>query len=306
VSEPVRPRVAAIIPVLDEEGAIGHVVAAIPRDLVDAIIVVDGGSRDRTVAEAAAAGARVIAAQGRGYGRACRQGTEAAIEDGAEILVFLDGDGGDRPERIPDLVGPILNRGFDFVIGSRSRGERQPGSIGRHQLAAGYLIGAAIGLLYGVRYTDMCAFRAIRAESLARLGMRELTYGWNLEMQMRAVAAGLRILEMPVPAGRRLAGRSKVAGSVGGTVRAGLRILATFVRVALSKPSPLVGGRGEGEGAAWLGLSGRATPADDSRAAPTAAPNGAGSATTAMSAPDGAAGPPASRFRSTSGRSPPA
>jgi glycosyltransferase involved in cell wall biosynthesis len=230
-----RPRIAAIIPVLDEEGAIGPVLAAMPRDWVDEIIVVDGGSRDRTVAVAGAAGATVIVERERGYGRACARGAAAAVAGGAEILVFLDGDGGDRPEAIPSLVQPILEDEDDFVIGSRIRGERERGSMGAHQALAGRLIGAAIGFLYGVRYSDMCAFRAIRASALTRLGMREMTYGWNLEMQMRAARAGLRIIELPVPHGRRLAGHSKVAGTLRGTVKAGLRILATFARIACER-----------------------------------------------------------------------
>jgi glycosyltransferase involved in cell wall biosynthesis len=226
-----KARVAAIIPVLDEEGAIAAVLAATPRAWVDQVIVVDGGSRDRTVAEARAAGAMVLVEQERGYGRACAKGAAAAIEGGAEILVFLDGDGSDRPEAIPSLVQPILEDRHDFVTGSRTRGPRERGSMGAHQALAGRAIGAAIGLLYGVYFTDMCAFRAIRAAALQRLGMREMTYGWNLEMQMRAARVGLRILELPIPYARRLAGRSKVAGTFRGTVRAGLRILATFTRL---------------------------------------------------------------------------
>jgi len=228
--EPVKSRtarIAAIIPVLDEEGAIGPVLAAMPRGWVDQVIIVDGGSRDRTIAKARAAGATVLVERERGYGRACAKGAAAAIEEGAEILVFLDGDGGDRPEAIPSLVQPILEDEQDFVIGSRTRA-----SIGAHQALAGHAIGAAIGLVYGVRFTDMCAFRAIRAAALSRLGMREMTYGWNLEMQMRAARTGLRILELPVPHGRRLAGKSKVAGTFRGTIKAGFRILATFVRIA--------------------------------------------------------------------------
>jgi len=225
-------RIAAIIPVLDEEGAIGPVLAAMPSGWVDEIIVVDGGSRDRTVAEACAGGARVLVERARGYGRACARGAAAAAEAGAQILVFLDGDGSDRPEAIPRLVQPILADEHDFVIGSRTRGVRERGSIGFHQALAGRAIGAAIGFLYGVRYSDMCAFRAIRTAALERLDMREMTYGWNLEMQMRAARAGLRILELPVPYGRRLAGQSKVAGSLRGTLKASIRILATFARIA--------------------------------------------------------------------------
>ena len=189
----------------------------------------DGGSRDATVARARAAGAEVIDA-GRGYGRACLAGAVAA--ENSDVVVFMDGDGADDPTAIIDLVAPIRLGLFDFVIGSRARGRREAGSIAWHQLLAGRLAGLGMRLLYGARYTDMCAFRAIRRDALLALGMLELTYGWNLEMQMRAARAGLRILEIPVDYRRRSGGDSKVAGSLSGTLRAGARIVATFVRVA--------------------------------------------------------------------------
>jgi glycosyltransferase involved in cell wall biosynthesis len=235
VNDKQPPRIAAIIPVLDEEGAIGRVVAAIPRDCVDEVIVVDGGSRDRTVAEARGAGATVLVEIQRGYGRACARGAALAVANGAEVLVFLDGDGGDQPEAIPRLVQPIVEDKYDFVIGSRTRGAREKRSMGAHQALAGRVIGTAIGALYGVNYSDMCAFRAIRVDAFNSLGMREMTYGWNLEMQMRAARRGLRILELPVPHGRRLAGKSKVAGTFRGAFKAGFRILATFARVAAER-----------------------------------------------------------------------
>jgi len=224
-------RVGVVIPTLDEEESIGPVVAAIPRDVVDEIIVVDSGSRDRTIERAYAAGATRVIEAGRGYGRACHAGALAA--EGCDILVFLDGDGSDRPELIPTLLAPILAGTHDFVIGSRTRGERESGSMSLHQVAAGYGAGAAMRLLYGVRYTDMCAFRAIRRDILMRLGMREMTYGWNLEMQMRAARTGLRILEIPVAHRRRIGGASKVAGSLSGTMKASTRICLTLARVAL-------------------------------------------------------------------------
>jgi glycosyltransferase involved in cell wall biosynthesis len=226
-----RPRTALVIPTLDEEEAIAGVIATVPRDLIDEIIVVDSGSADRTVERARAAGARVLTLRERGYGRACRTGAEAAGD--CEIIVFLDGDGSDRPELIPHLIEPIAANRSDFVIGSRSRGAREPGSMTPHQLLAGRIIGAATRLLYGVRYTDMCPFRAIRRDALMRLGMREDTYGWNLEMQMRAARAGLRILEVPVAHRRRAGGVSKVSGTLRGTLKASWRILATFVCIAL-------------------------------------------------------------------------
>jgi glycosyltransferase involved in cell wall biosynthesis len=225
-------RTAVVIPTLNEEAAIGGVVQALLRQGVDRVIVADGGSTDATTASARDAGADVIDA-GRGYGRACLAGAEAAQH--AEIIVFMDGDGADDPASLAALVAPIRDGRFDFTIASRARGEREPGSIGAHQLAAGWVAGLAIRGLYGVRYTDMCAFRAIRRDRLLALGMREMTYGWNIEMQMRAARAGLRILEIAVPYRRRAGGESKVAGSLRGTVRASARIIATFIRVAFGR-----------------------------------------------------------------------
>jgi len=221
--------VVVVIPTLDEEQSIADVVRSLPRAIISRVIVADGGSRDATAARAKAAGAEVIDA-GRGYGRACLAATIAA-ED-ADIVVFMDGDGADDPDSIGRLVEPIRSGRYDFVIASRARGNREPGSIAWHQLAAGRVAGWGMRLLYGVRYTDMCALRAIRRNALMQLGMRELTYGWNLEMQMRAARAGLRILEIPTDYHRRRAGNSKVAGSLIGTIRAGVRILATFARVS--------------------------------------------------------------------------
>ena len=225
--------VCAIIPALDEAGAIGPTVASLPREWVGTVVVVDGGSRDATVAEARAAGAEVLTDVGRGYGRACAAGAERARSLEATVALFLDGDGADAADEAGRIVAPVLDGRADFVLATRTRGQRERGSMGAHQVFAGLLIGRAIGLLSGVRYTDMCAFRAIRLDALARLGMREMTYGWNLEMQMRAAHAGLRIQEVPLPYRRRIAGRSKVSGNLRGTVRAGARITQTLLRVAV-------------------------------------------------------------------------
>ncbi|TMK20289.1 MAG: glycosyltransferase family 2 protein [Alphaproteobacteria bacterium] len=237
--EAASDRVVVVIPTLDEEQSIADVVRGIPRAIVSRVIVADGGSRDATAARAKAAGADVIDA-GRGYGRACLAATMAA-ED-ADIVVFMDGDGADDPRSIVELVEPIRSGGCDFVLGSRARGRREAGSIAWHQLVAGRVAGWGMRLLYGVSYTDMSALRAIRRQALLELAMRELTYGWNLEMQMRAARAGLRILEIAVDYRRRRGGNSKVAGSLVGTMRAGARIIATFARVA-SETSPWRRGR---------------------------------------------------------------
>jgi glycosyltransferase involved in cell wall biosynthesis len=229
-----RAPVAVIIPTFNEAESIGAVVAALPRELVDRVIVADGGSTDGTRERAQAAGAQVIAV-GRGYGLACLAGARAA---NADILVYMDGDGADDPAAIAALIAPIESGECDFVIASRARGKREPGSMAWHQLVAGRVIGALLGLVYGVRYTDMCALRAIRRDVLLQLGMREMTYGWNLEMQMRAARAPLRVREVPVDYRCRIGGQSKVAGSLSGSLKAGARILATFARIALERGRP--------------------------------------------------------------------
>jgi glycosyltransferase involved in cell wall biosynthesis len=201
--------------------------------VVDEIIVADSSSSDGTAAIAQAAGARVVTLSERGYGRACAAGA-AAADAACGIILYLDGDGADRADLAGILVGPILAGTHDFVIGSRVRGEREPGSMSWHQVLAGRLAGWIVSALYGVRYTDMCAFRAIRRDALDRLGLREPTYGWNIEMQMKAARDGLRILELPVPYRRRAGGSSKVAGSFRGSVRAAWRITLTVARVTMA------------------------------------------------------------------------
>jgi glycosyltransferase involved in cell wall biosynthesis len=211
----VTDRVAVVIPTLNEAESITGVISGIPRMLVDEIIVADSMSDDGTATIAAAAGA-------------------AAAQAECGIIVFMDGDGSDRADLMPLLLAPIQAGTHDFVIGSRVRGVREKGAMSWHQVLAGRLLGGAIGVLTGVRYTDMCAFRAISRDALERLLLREMTYGWNIEMQMQAARAGLRILEIPLPYRRRAGGHSKVAGSLRGSLRAGWRIGVTFVRVAMS------------------------------------------------------------------------
>ncbi len=227
--------VSIVIPTLNEVAAIGAVIREIPRAYAGDVIVADSGSNDGTQAAARAAGARVLDA-GRGYGRACARGAEAA-DPASRVIAFLDGDGADRGDLVADIAGPVVAGVQDFVLASRTRGSREPGSMLWHQVLAGRLAGLGIGALTRVRYSDMCAFRAIDRVALARLRLREMTYGWNIEMQMQAARAGLRIAEVPLPYRCRAGGASKVAGSLEGTLRAGGRIVSTFVRVAAS-PRP--------------------------------------------------------------------
>jgi glycosyltransferase involved in cell wall biosynthesis len=231
-----KPWVSTVIPALNEEEPIAGVVRTIPRDTTDEIIVVDNGSTDRTAERARAEGAHVVHEPRRGYGRACRAGVQAASPQ-SEVLVFLDGDGSDPPELMPRLLAPIAAGTHDFVIGSRTRGQREVGSMNLSQLLAGRAAGLILRALYGVSFTDMCPFRAIRRDALEKLGMREETYGWNLEMQIRAARAGLRILEVPVNHRRRTGGKSKVSGTVSGTIRGGARILFTLFRVTCTGKS---------------------------------------------------------------------
>jgi glycosyltransferase involved in cell wall biosynthesis len=226
-----KAKVSVVIPALNEAEPIGAVVRAIPGEIAGEIIVVDNGSTDATAEVAREAGARVVVEARRGYGRACCAGVDA-VGDGCEIVAFLDGDGSDCPELLSRLVDPIVEGQYDFVIGSRTRGRREKGSMNFQQLFAGRLAGLLMRALYGVSYTDMCPFRAIRRGALLKLKMCEETYGWNLEMQMKAARAGLRILEVPVDHRRRAGGESKVSGTLSGTFLAGARILYTFARIA--------------------------------------------------------------------------
>jgi glycosyltransferase involved in cell wall biosynthesis len=228
-------RISVIIPALNEEEPIAAVVrACLTTGLPDEVIVVDNASTDRTAERARGAGARVVAEPAPGYGRACAAGVRALSPD-CEVVVFLDGDGSDCPEFMGRLIEPVIRNEQDFVIGSRTRGNREPGSMNFQQVFAGRIAGFLLRLLYGVRYTDMCPFRAIRRDALEGLGMKEQTYGWNLEMQMRAARARLRILEVPVDHRCRTGGESKVSGTLRGTFVAGTRIVATLVRVAIER-----------------------------------------------------------------------
>jgi glycosyltransferase involved in cell wall biosynthesis len=231
------PGITVIIPTLNEADAIKGVVAELPRDIVSEIIVADSGSTDGTADIARAAGAKLLALTERGYGRACAAAAKAA-DPASDILVFMDGDGADRADLIAQLVAPIRAGAQDFVLAARTKKLRETNAMSVHQVFAGWSLGLAIGAVTGTRYTDMCAFRAIRRDALETLPMREMTYGWNIEMQILAARAGLRILEVPLPYRRRAGGESKVAGSLRGTIRASTRIITTFFRVILQPPIP--------------------------------------------------------------------
>jgi glycosyltransferase involved in cell wall biosynthesis len=226
------PVVSAIIPCLDEEAAIGQVVTAVLAQNVNEVVVVDGASRDRTAERAEAAGARVVVEPRRGYGLAIQAGI-AAVRDDADILIFLDGDGSDPAEFIPYLVSPIVAGQAVFVLGSRVRGSREPGSLAPQQLFAAHVGRLLLRLAYGASFTDLSPFRAIRRDELRHLGMKEETYGWNLEMLMRVAAARLPALEIAVGQRRRIGGVSKVSGNLIAGVKAAWSISTTFVRLAL-------------------------------------------------------------------------
>lgn len=228
-----RPAViSAIIPCLDEEAAIARVVASVFAQDVSEVIVVDGGSLDKTVDEATGAGARVIVEPRRGYGRAIQAGI-AAVRKDTEIVVFLDGDGSDPVEFIPDLLSPIVAGQVVFVLGSRVRGARERGSLMPQQVIAAHVGRLLLRLFYGARFSDLSPFRAIRRDVLDRLGMSEMTYGWNLEMLMRVSAADLPAMEVAVGQRRRVGGVSKVSGNFVAGMKAAYSMAVTFVRLAL-------------------------------------------------------------------------
>ena len=220
------PRVALLMPALDEQQALARLLDELPRERYARLLVVDNGSTDGTAAAARAGGAQVISEPRRGYGQACLTGL-AALGGDADIIVFMDADGSDVPAEAERLLEPILRGEADLVIGSRALGRAEPGSMTWPQRWGNRLSVWLVRLLFGHRYTDLGPFRAIRRESLEELGMRDTNFGWTAEMQVKAVLRGLRVQEVPVSYRRRV-GRSKISGTVSGVLRAGAKIIWTI------------------------------------------------------------------------------
>jgi glycosyltransferase involved in cell wall biosynthesis len=223
--------ILVIIPAFNEENSVGNVVRDIPAELVDEVVVVNNNSNDQTAVEAARAGATVIDEPIQGYGRACLRGITYAQnrQQKPDIVVFIDADYSDYPGEMTALVAPILSDKADMVIGSRALGHRQRGSMTPQQVFGNWLATTLLRWLYGVRYTDLGPFRAIRFASLMALNMQDKTYGWTVEMQLKAAKQGMRIMEIPVSYRKRI-GFSKISGTVKGTVLAGYKIITTIFK----------------------------------------------------------------------------
>jgi len=226
-----RPKIVVIIPAFNEEQSIRKVIEHIPTDWVDEVVVVDNNSNDRTRLEAEEAGATVLSQPIQGYGNACLKGIEyvKGLESTPDIVVFMDGDFSDYPEELPIVVGPIIDQDMDMVIGSRALGDRQSGSMTPQQVFGNWLATTLLRLFYGVKYTDLGPFRAITFEKLLQIGMKDRTYGWTVEMQLKAAKYKLNTCEVPVNYKKRI-GFSKVSGTLKGTIMAGYKILWTIFK----------------------------------------------------------------------------
>ncbi len=223
--------IKVVIPAYNEENAVGKVIEAIPKELVSEIIVVNNASTDRTEVVASSKGATVLSETRQGYGSACLKGLDylSTSKTDTDIVVFLDADYSDHPEEMPKLVQPIQSGEYDFVVGSRALGKRDDGSMTFPQIFGNWLATTLLNIIYGANFTDLGPFRAIRYSSLKKLGMRDTTYGWTVEMQLKASKHELRCLEVPVSY-RVRTGKSKISGTVKGTVMAGYKILFTIFK----------------------------------------------------------------------------
>jgi glycosyltransferase involved in cell wall biosynthesis len=222
--------ITLIIPALNEAACIAPLLAELPAGLVEELLIVDNGSTDDTAGVARRAGARVIVEPRRGYGYACAAGVAAASGD---LLAFMDGDGSFVPSELAALLAPLLDGSADLVLGTRMRGGMAAGAMPPHQRFGNQLVARLMYRLYGLRLTDLGPFRVIRRDLLNTLDMREMTYGWPVEMIVKAARQGARIVELPISYRPRSAGESKVGGTVHGTLLATYRILRTTFRYAL-------------------------------------------------------------------------
>ncbi|WP_204356527.1 glycosyltransferase family 2 protein [Arcticibacterium luteifluviistationis] len=220
-----------IIPAFNEALSIDKVIAEIP-DFVEEVVVVNNNSSDHTAQAAKDAGATVLDEPRQGYGYACLKGIEYLKNKNPEIVVFLDADYSDYPEELTDIIAPILNQNMDMVIGSRNLGNKEPGSMTPQQIFGNWLATTLIKLFFKVSYTDLGPFRAIKYQSLVDLAMVDQTYGWTVEMQLKAAKKGLKVTEVPVKYRKRI-GKSKVSGTVKGTILAGYKILSWIFKYAL-------------------------------------------------------------------------
>lgn len=228
---PSKPRISVIIPVFNEQNAIQQVIGDIPKDMISEIIVVDNGSTDQTAHLAASMGTRVIPETRKGYGWACLAGIAALNQP--DIVVFLDGDYSDHPNEMPSLIAPILENRADLVIGSRVLGQREKGALLPQARLGNWLATRLIHFFYGANYTDLGPFRAIRYSALQVLQMQDKTFGWTVEMQVKAAKQGLKTEEVPVRYRKRI-GVSKITGTVKGTIKAGWKILFTIFKYRLT------------------------------------------------------------------------
>ena len=229
-------RIVVIIPALNEELALPKVLEEIPVSLVEEVIVVDNGSRDRTAEMARSAGATVLKEQRLGYGQACLTGIAQLARKPPDIVVFMDADYSDRPAELPALLEPILSKEADFVLGSRVLGHRERGALAPHVRLGNWLATILIRLLFGYRYTDMGPFRVIRYDTLISLNMQDRDYGWTAEMQAKAARSRVSSVEVPVSYHCRI-GRSKISGTLKGTVLAGWKIITTIFKIRFA-PQP--------------------------------------------------------------------
>lgn len=227
------PVIKVIIPAFNEADSIGHVLREIPT-YVNEVIVVDNASTDQTAEQARSEGATVLSQPERGYGNACLKGMEYLEQAGKapDILVFLDGDYSDYPEDMDEVLRPILEEGLDFVVGARKKSLREPGSMTPQQVFGNALATTLMKLLYRSRFTDLGPFRAIRYERLLELKMQDKTYGWTVEMQLKALRHKLAYTEVPVRYKQRI-GISKVSGTIKGTIFAGVKILGWIFRYGI-------------------------------------------------------------------------